>query len=416
MAHLIEEYAKSLGVKIGKPVILDHFYPVLDEKYITIHSDNKIDSKSYEYFPQVILLLKPILNKYGYKIYQIGGPQDPPLENADGRFLNLTYKQSAYLLKKSSLHIGIDSLPIHIASSYDIPIVALYSHIYPSNAYPYWSSSEKIILLESDKKGNKPSFAYQEQPKTIRTIKPEDIANSVLQLLNIEDNINFKTLKIGSHYHIPIVEVVPNFRANLEDQKNKSIYIRADLHCDDQTIAFWCHNHKTKIITNKKLPIALLAQFNKNIEQVFFKIDEEDIELEYLEQIKKLKINFILCTKDKENLAQLRNKYFDFKLEYDDTNERILKIEKMHCKFFTNKLLISKGKLFASEAHAELNKPLDRENETVYNNDAFWKDAEHFYFYEQSKPTNEIQAERGRNDQLEGNDQIGTSVSEQGLV
>ena len=46
MSHLIEEYAKSLGVKIGKPVLNDHFYPILDEKYITIHTDNKIDSKN----------------------------------------------------------------------------------------------------------------------------------------------------------------------------------------------------------------------------------------------------------------------------------------------------------------------------------------------------------------------------------
>ena len=77
MGHLIEEYAKSLGVKIGKPVLNDHFYPILDEKYITIHTDNKIDSKNYEYFPQVINLIKPILNNLGYKIYQIGGPADP---------------------------------------------------------------------------------------------------------------------------------------------------------------------------------------------------------------------------------------------------------------------------------------------------------------------------------------------------
>lgn len=416
MSHLIEEYAKSLGVKIGKPVILDHFYPTLDEKYITIHSDNKIDSKAYEYFPQVISLLKPFLYKNGYKIYQIGGPQDPHLENVDGKFLNLTYKQSAYILKKSSLHIGIDSLPIHIASSYDIPIVALYSHIYPSNAYPYWSSPEKIILLESERNGNKPSFSYQEHPKTIRTIKPEDVANSVLKLLNIEESLNFKTLKIGSHYHIPIVEVVPNFRANLEDQKNKTIYLRADLHHDDQIIAFWSHNYKVKIISNEKLPIGLLAQFNKNIEQVFFKIDNSDFDSEYFEEVKKFKINFILCSKDKENLPNLKNKFFDFKLEYDDVEERISKTEKIKSKFLTNKLLISEGKIFASEAHLKLNKALDKENETIYDDDAFWKDSEHFYFYEQTRAADKIQIERGRHDQLESDDQIGASISEQGLV
>jgi hypothetical protein len=412
MGHLIEEYAKSLGVKIGKPTLVDHFYPSLSDKYITIHCDDKIDSKSYEYFPQVVNLLKPLLSKNGYKIYQIGGSQDPILENTDARFLNLTYKQSSYILKKSSLHLGIDSLPIHIASIYDIPIVALYSHIYPSNAYPYWSSSEKIILLESDKKGNKPSFSYQENPKTIRNIKPEDIANSVLKLLNIEEEIKFKTLKIGSHYHIPIVEIIPNFRANLEDQKNKTIYIRADLHDEDQIIAFWCHNYKTKIITNKKLPIALLNQFQKNIEQVFFKIKNEEIPAEYFEEVKKLKINFIICCQDKENLSKLRNKYFDFKVEYDDIDERLSKIERINCNFLTNKIIISDGNFYASEAHVKIEKTLDSTNQVIYDDDAFWKDAEHFYFYEQSRESNEIQTERGRDDQLESNDQIGTSLPE----
>jgi hypothetical protein len=412
MGHLIEEYAKSLGVKIGKPVIVDHFYPVLAEKYVTIHSDNKIDSKAYEYFPQVVNLLKPILQKHGYEIYQIGGPQDPVLENTDGRFLNLTYKQSAYLLKKSSLHIGIDSLPIHMASNYNTPIVALYSHIYPSNAYPYWSSSENTILLESDKKGNKPSFSYQESPKTIRTIKPEDIVNSALKLLKIDETVNFKTLKIGSHYHVPIFEVIPNFRANLEDQKNKTLYIRGDLHYDDQIIAFWCHNYKVKIIVNQKLPIALLGQFQKNIEQVFFKIDDIEIENEYFEELKKFKINFVLCTQNKEKLSELRNKYFDFKVEHDDLQERISRTEKINSKFLTNKFLISEGKIFASEAHVKSNKQLDTNNEVIYDDDAFWKDAEHFYFYEQTGRANEIQVERGRNDQLESNDQIGTSLSQ----
>eukprot|EP01049_Picozoa_sp_SAG25_P019599 SAG25_NODE_6250_length_575_cov_0.638655_1_plen_31_part_10 len=28
MAHLIEEYAKSLGVKISSPVVKDHYFPI----------------------------------------------------------------------------------------------------------------------------------------------------------------------------------------------------------------------------------------------------------------------------------------------------------------------------------------------------------------------------------------------------
>ncbi len=383
MSHLIQEYAKSLGVKIGKPKLVDHYYPTLHDKYITIHTDDKIDSKNYEYFPQVVNLLKPLLQKNGYKIYQIGGPQDPRLQNVDGTFLNLNYKQSSYLIKNSSLHIGIDSLPIHIASFYDIPIVALYSHIYASNAYPFWSTKEKVKILESDKGENKASLSYQESPKTIRTIKPEQIAKSCLELLNIEDELKFKTLKIGNHYHIPIVEVVPNFSANLQDQKDKTIYIRADLAFAEHNIAFWCANYKVKIISDKMLPLDLLNHFSSKIEHVFFKLKNLDIPNEYFEQVKKAKINFTICTTDKKNLSKIRNNFFDFRVEFDDVEERSLTAEKVKCNFFTNKILISNGSLYASEAHLKVDKKLDIINETIYDDNDFWKDSEHYYLYEQ---------------------------------
>lgn len=382
MSHLIEEYAKTLGVKIGKPYLCEHFYPILDEKYITIHTDKRIDSKNYEYFPQVLDLIKPLLNQKGYKIYQIGGPEDPKLENVDGCFLNLNFKQSAYLIKRSKLHLGIDSLPIHIASMYDVPIVALYSHTYAANAYPYWSSKENVVIIESDKNGNKPSFSYQENPKTIRSIKPEKISQSVFDSLKIEEKINFNTLRIGDHYHIPFVEIIPNFRANLEDQKNKTLYIRADLHNDDQAIAFWCANHKTKIIAANELPIQLIKQFASNIEHIYFKIKDQSISNEYFELVKKCKVNFTICVNDEENIAQIRNHYFDFKVEFDDVKQRIEKITKQNGYFLTNKILISQGVLYPSEAHLNANKKLDMLNEVMHDDDAFWKDAEHFYIYD----------------------------------
>lgn len=382
MSHLIQEYAKSLGTKIGKPKILEHYYPICHKKYITIHCDNKIDSKYYEYFPEVINLIKPFLQKNEYKIFQIGGNSDPLLKNVDQSFLNLSYKQSFFILKNSSLHVGIDSLPIHVASLFDIPIVALYSHIYPSNAYPFWSSKDKTILLEADRKNKKPSFSYKENPKTILTIKPEEIAKSILKLLNIKEEINFKTLKIGSLYNFKLVEVVPNFKGNLQDQRNNIIYIRADLHFDEENIAFWCANYKTRIVCDKIIPLNLLASFSQNIDHIFFKLNTENFSNDYFNKIKKLKIKFTLTTENKNQLANLRNDFFDFKVEYDDSKEKFEKIEKINSFFYSSKILISNGNLYPSEYHLKTNKTLDNGALKSYDDFAFWKDAEHYYFYE----------------------------------
>ena len=44
MSHIAEVYAKDLGVKIGKPVITEHFFPGLPNIYITIQSSNKMNA------------------------------------------------------------------------------------------------------------------------------------------------------------------------------------------------------------------------------------------------------------------------------------------------------------------------------------------------------------------------------------
>jgi hypothetical protein len=382
MGHLIEEYAKSLGVKIGKPKIVDHYYPLPFSKYITIHNDSKFDSRNYEYFTQVINLIKPTLLSLDIKIIQIGTPDNPHIPNVDLNLFNLNIKQSSFIIKNSLVHVGIDSLPVHIASAYDVPIVALYSNVNLKNSEPVWSSKEKVTLLESNKNGNRPSYAVQENPKTIRTIKPESIASSIFKHLNINAIINFNTLYIGSNYHNPVVEVVPNFMANLEDQKDKVINIRADLHSDEQKMAFWCSNYKCRIFSNQIISLELLKTFSSNIQFINFILEDDSIPVSYFEAVKNLKINFLISTKSLENLSKIRNTFFDFRVEFDNEKERIEKQEKFKCKFFTAKVLLSEACVYASEAHAKLKKPLDNPNEVIYDEDSFWKDSEHFYFYE----------------------------------
>ena len=71
MSHLIEEYAKNLGVKIGNPVVKDHYFPVLFEKYITIHQAVNVPSKIYSHYDIVVSLLKPFLDRAKIKIIQL---------------------------------------------------------------------------------------------------------------------------------------------------------------------------------------------------------------------------------------------------------------------------------------------------------------------------------------------------------
>ena len=379
MSHLIEEYAKTLGVKIGNPHLVDHFFPTLHERYVTIHSNNKIDSKYYEYFPQVLDLVRDTLHKNGIAIYQVGQSEDPRL-NVDGLFLNATHKQSFNLIKKSLLHIDVDGLYVHIANTFNTPIIALYSNVHANHSRPYWNT-ENVTIFESEKNGNKPSYALQENPKTIRSINPELIGQAIFDKLQIKARITFKTKKIGSIYHVPILEIVPNFVANLKDN-DKMVYLRADLHFDLQKIAFWSQTNQCTIMTDREIDLNLINQFKDNIKQVFFKIKNTDISAIYFEQLKRLKINFVICVDDQSILDSIRNFYFDFKIDFDDWKSKAEKFEKNNCNFLTSKTILSNEKVYASEAHLKLGIQLDSSNNVLYDDLTFWKESEHFLFYE----------------------------------
>jgi hypothetical protein len=75
MSHLSEVYAKDLGVRIGEPIFEPHFYPVLEEDYITIHNDKKVPAKSYDYWEEVIIIVKKVFPEI--KFLQIGSGKEP---------------------------------------------------------------------------------------------------------------------------------------------------------------------------------------------------------------------------------------------------------------------------------------------------------------------------------------------------
>jgi len=70
MSHLIEEYAKNLGVKIGKPVLAEHFFPVIPEKYITVSVEPQIPSKQYKYFDIVFDTVRSFLASSRLRLFK----------------------------------------------------------------------------------------------------------------------------------------------------------------------------------------------------------------------------------------------------------------------------------------------------------------------------------------------------------
>ena len=377
MSHIAEAYAKDLGVKIGRPTITEHFYPGLPEKYITFQASNKMPAKNYFYWDIVISLIKPYINDI--KIVQVGGPGDPKTSGVD-LFAPSSYKQMNYIIKNSMGHFGVDSLPMHVASVYEKPITALFGNLYKENAKPLWNKKNDAVCIEPDFSKIKPS--YSGKCNRINEIKPEQIAQAILDQIDIKEKIKFKTIRIGSNFNNKTVEVVPNFFGYSKQLEGKPVNIRGDLHFDLANIASWCKMCLVNLYVDSVFDVGFLDHM-PNLKQVVFKHSQKDEDYEkFFKALKNRKINVIIQTKDKENISDLRLKYFDFNVieekepEYD--LDAIVEITSAK-RFISKKSFISNGETFTSESSA---KRLDKSSSFVYD-EVSKSELESLYLYDE---------------------------------
>jgi len=369
MSHLAEEYAKSCGVKIGSPILNPHYFPVLHDKYITIHNDKKVQAKKYEMWPDVIQILKPYLKDI--KIIQIGSHGEETIGGVDQHLSTTTLKQCAYIINNALGHVGIDSVPVHIASALDKPVVGIYAHTYANTCRPLWNKKTKSITIESDRGGNKPSFSLEEHPKTINLIKPEEIAQAVLDVLDINETIRHKTVFIGRNYTSNYVEVIPVEKTNVIA---KLIDVRMDYQHNESVLAHILERNEAEVTTGKPLQQNLIN--SGRIKKIIYRTDKFD--QDFCKKIKEKGIPLVLLCTSSENLIEERAKNFDFLINKFDVKEIIKNNKKRFGEDkFSNKKISSNKKVVCGdrvyESFFELN--------NFKNLDHFFIDLEFFRVY-----------------------------------
>ena len=375
MSHIAEVYAKDLGVKIGKPTITEHFFPGLPEKYITIQSSNKMPSANYLYWDMVLELIKPLIGDV--KIVQVGGSDDGNINGVDFPTLGSSYKQMNYIIKKAKVHVGCDSLPGHVASAYDVPSVILHFNLYKNNSKPLWHEKKSCISLSPDFSKIKPSFGVN--CKRINEIKPEVIAQSILDQLEIKTKIKFKTIKIGANFQDEVVEIVPDFFGYSKELAGKPVNVRGDIEHNINNICQWCQMCVVNLHISKTFDLNAL-NYMPNLKQVTYKYDtskNEDL-TNFFKTLKNRKINVVIQVKDKKKISDIRFKYFDF-LVTEVIDPEIENITAS--KFISKKRFISEAKVFPSESSA---KRLDKSNNFVYD-EISKLELESLYLYDEEK-------------------------------
>ena len=389
--HLVEQYSLAMGARINKPFIETNYYPLPFKKYIIVENGADVKSRIYGMWPDVISEIKPYLDEHNISIVQIGHKDSEPIPAAFDLRGRTATTQQAFLLKNSMLHCSTNDFLLDIASSFNVPVVAMYGNTFAAVAKPYWGDKSKHIILESHRNGDKPSFLAEENPRTINLINPEEIAYSILKLLNVKTKKRQETKFIGDLYTTHILEAVPDFSPPQSFNPGIIINLRMDYKFDLQNMVNWGSNRKINILTNKVIDLNHLNAIKNNIVGIQQEICT-DLNTKYLSILNNLQIRCELFTKNERALGKLRMKYFDYKVSLKKEKSREDAKDKLpesssDLFYKSNKLLFSNGKKYLSKYDYSIDRDYNGTDLQVADDPKFWQDQDHVRIYKKSIDT-----------------------------
>lgn len=344
MSHIVEEYAKCCGVNIGKPIINEHFYPIVSEKYISIDLEADNASDVYLHWPIVFQILKKQFKEENIKIVQIGNKETQKNIYADELHRNCSYKNKFYIIKNSLLHLGVNNLSCHVASCYNKNIVNIVGDNFPDCCRPYWSDKNKTKTLSPNFSDKKPLFNLGENTKRINEIKPEEIVSAVFSFLNIDYKDGYKSVHLGKSYGFSRTEFIPNCETSgLINHEN--INVRLDKEHNESCLSEIFSFANIEITTAKPIDEKFLIK--EKIKCINYISDFFDGD--FIEKVSSLGITLnLMCTKE-ENLKKMRGKFFDHKIINYDTSEQIKMGKEKLGEVDFNKLKISSARQIVSK-------------------------------------------------------------------
>jgi hypothetical protein len=381
--NFAESLSLSSGLKINKPFIDDLYFPVIFDKYITFSTENH-KSKQWDHLQECIDLLKPVLNKEGIDIVEIGSNNEK-INNVMSLKGVTNANHWSYIIKKSMAHFGPENFISQLCSLFNIPSVVLFSNTSPEYTRPMWSNeNNKEVLLTPDKKDWKPSFSGEENPKTINSISAESVIFEVLKMLGIKNSFNqMNIINTGPHYHKKLVEIIPDFSPDVNFFPRSLLNIRMDYHFNEQALPAFANNRKIAIISDKQIDINILTSIKPALERLILKIDESSDE-EYIKKIKSIRIPLTLVAKEKSNLSMVRLRFFDFKIEEENKKtKKDLDNIKNICdttRYKSSKHIFSKDGKFSSKSSYDKGIKF-HEDQLVINDDLFWEESDHYKLY-----------------------------------
>lgn len=214
-----QAYANMCNVEFGSMFLAedDSLLADLPDQYITVQSQTRTDPKDWDYFNEVIDKIKNI------KVIHVGAKEDKDIKCDIDLRGRTTIKQVASVIKNAKMHLGGDSLLMHIAGIKKTPSVIVFGGTYKQQGYaPCYAPHVRAIetqdrgpcvtschLLECEAK--KQGFA-----KCINNIPVEQVMEECRDILGAKHVEPLPEIKISSYliirdgikYRFPFEEAI----------------------------------------------------------------------------------------------------------------------------------------------------------------------------------------------------------------
>lgn len=389
--HVLESYALQNDLKIDKASVYEKYFPLAVDKFITIDTSNLGTSAlAYDHWQLVVDLIHPKLEEQGVKIIQLGNKDCIPLRQCYMTLGQCNFNQKAYVLRKSLVHACPNNESSHIASVYNKKSVVLFSNnCYPSQFLPYWTEKDNLEILKPHS-SCKPSFNPNENPKSINAIKPEDVAQKILNLAGIHTFVpEFETVKIGSSFHRPRIESTLTHLLDTKKFGVSSLIIRMDLNFNEDVLRKQLESCECSIITTRPLSDEILNKHHKKIVELVYYI-EDDNDPSFIQKVKEKSITYLLRSrKEKEQTSDFKLDYLDYGLvnqmpaRSQNDFEELKGLENLYYK--STHFIIHNNKFYPSTAAYSKNiqggPSMQHDPQPVIDDPLFWEEEEHFHFF-----------------------------------
>lgn len=385
--HLLDTYAFASASKVGEPFVYETYFPLPNKPYITIHASSGMESKNYDHWKEVVRLIEKDILK-DYMLLQIGLNEGISVPNSIDLRGKTTINQIAHVLRHSSLHISNDSFSAHIAGWMKRPLVTLYSINHPATCRPYWHDGDKTFLIESERKGLKPSYSPKEESKMINCIKPETIAEKIYLALGIDYKKQIETLYIGEQYSGLRLDSVPN-DIFVPQNYSSALNIRSDFYFNEEIICRQLTACPCVLIIDQPMSVKKLNDLRRNLSLVVVKINNSKEMKGFVNELKEASLPIALVSEAlNEELNKQKLEFIDFGIGKEilyskDSIEFKAEIDDntlMRSSYF----IFSNGKIYPSRAHLASDKPVETINSEsqIIDNEEFWKDSMNYFIYQ----------------------------------